>query len=689
MVEAHDFLKALAVVLGVAAVTTVIFQRLRQPVVLGYIIAGLIVGPYVPIPLAADSHIVHTLSEFGVILFMFSLGLEFSIRRFIKVAPVAGLAAVVECSIMIWLGFVAGRMFGWSEHISIYAGAIVAISSTAIAIKAFEELEITGPIRELVVGILIVEDLIAILIMALLGSIPASGEFAPDELGGTGFRLAAFLIGMVAFGLLLVPRAIRAVHKLGRQETTLVASVGVCFVFALLADSLGYSAALGAFIAGSLVAESGHDLEIEELVTPIRDMFAAVFFVSVGMLIDPAAMLNHWLPILVFTLIVIFGKSFGVSLGGFLGGNGIRTSVRAAMSLTQIGEFSFIIAGLGLARGAVPDSLYAIAVAVSAVTALSTPWMIRASEPAAHFIDRKLPPALQTFAALYGSWIEKLRTSPSGVVPDHHALRRSITLLIVDATAIVALIIVSSLSVETVSRFVAGRLEIERDWPAWALVGAAGILCLPFGLGIVRVSRRLGLQLAEAALPRVAATRFDPADAPRRAFVVGLQLAILLLVGGPMVAITQPFLPWGAPGALVLVIVVVALGLGLWRSSRNLQGHVRAGAEMVLEVLGAQARSPSRSAHAIPEVEKLLPGLGQPTAFRLPANSPCIGQTLAELNLRGRTGATVLALTREEGGVVIPGPDQMLNSGDVLALAGTSSAIEQAVLLLKGKSAEP
>src|SRR3989454_963527 len=461
----------------------------------------------------ADSAVVQTLSELGVILLMFSLGLEFSIRKLAQVGPTAGLTAVLQSSIMVWLGFMVGRLFGWTTLESLFAGAIIAISSTTIIAKAFDEQGITGRLRELVVGVLIVEDLIAILLMAILTAIGSGSGLAAGPLAATVARLAAFLVGLVAVGLMLVPRAMRSVGRLNRRETTLVASIGICFTIALLAHAFGYSVALGAFIAGSLVAESGEETQVQRLVEPVRDVFAAVFFVSVGMLIDPALIARHWLAVVVLTGAVVLGKVVGVSMGAFLTGSGMRTSVQAGLSLAQIGEFSFIIAGLGLALHATGEFLYPVAVAVSALTTLLTPWMIRESEPIAAWVDRKLPTPLQTFAALYGSWVEELRS------------RR----------------------------------------PAdTAMAGLRRLLCL--------------LLLAAA---------------PRRVLVVTLQLASVLLVGAPLIALTQPFLP-GAPGAAALAVLLAVLGVGFWRSATNLQGHVRAGAQMIVDTLAAQSRRSDR-----------------------------------------------------------------------------------------------
>ncbi|HYH99227.1 cation:proton antiporter [Hyalangium sp.] len=679
---AHDLLKAIAVVLCVAAVTTVLFQRLRQPVVLGYILAGLIVGPYLPIPLVADAGIVQTLSELGVILLMFSLGLEFSLRKLFAVGPTAGLTAVIQCSVMVWLGFVVGRAFGWTDRESIFAGALIAISSTTIIAKAFDEQGIRGRLRELVVGVLIVEDLIAILLMAMLTAISTGSGLSAGDMALTIGRLMAFLVGLVAIGLLVVPRAIRAVVRLNRPETTLVASVGLCFAIALLAQAFGYSVALGAFLAGSLVAESGEEKVVEHLVQPVKDIFAAIFFVSVGMLIDPAIIARYWVAVVVFTLVVIIGKIVSVTLGAFLTGNDTRTSVQSGMSLAQIGEFSFIIASLGLSLKATGDFLYPIAVAVSAITTLTTPMFIRASGPVANFVDRKLPKPLQTFVALYGSWVEQLREAPRRQTLGA-SVRKHIGLLLVDAALLVGLVIGTSLSLERIAVLIEEQAGLSRALAEKLVIVGAITLALPFLVGIVRVARRLAGELAAVALPHRAAGKTDLAAAPRRVLLVTLQVIIVLLVGAPVVAITQPFLH-GFTASLIVLALLGVLSVALWRSATSLQGHVRAGAQVIVEALAAQshAKVPGTEPKALEQVQVLLPGLGTPTPVRLEETSPAVGKSLAELNLRGVTGATVLAIHRGGEDVSVPTAGEVLKPGDVLALAGTHAAVEAAKNLL-------
>jgi CPA2 family monovalent cation:H+ antiporter-2 len=685
---AHEFLKAITLVLCVAAVTTVVFQRLRQPVVLGYILAGLIVGPYVPIPVVADRETVQTLSELGVILLMFSLGLEFSLRKLVEVGPTAGLTAIIQSSIMVWLGFMVGQAFGWTARESIFAGAIIAISSTTIIAKAFDEHGVKGKLRELVVGILIVEDLIAILLMAILTALSSGDGVSAATIAKSGGRLAAFLVGLISVGMLLVPRAIRAINRLKRPETTLVASVGICFAISLLAQEFGYSVALGAFIAGSLVAESGEAKKVEHLILPVRDLFAAIFFVSVGMLIDPAIIVRHWLAVTVFTLLVIVGKFVGVSLGAFLTGSGTRTSVQAGMSLAQIGEFSFIIAALGISLNATGDFLYPIAVAVSAITTLTTPWLIRSAGPVANFIDRKLPRPLQTFAALYGTWVEQLRSTPDNK-KTAVTVRRLVKLLVVDVALLIALVIGAAVSAESIAAFASLKLGLSSGTAHVLVILAAVALAMPLMIGIVRITRGLGLSLAQAALPAAAEGKLDLAGAPRRALVVTMQLAVVLIVGLPVLALTQPFLPgWAA--AVTLGVLLVLLGFVFWRTATNLQGHVKAGAGMIVEALLAQARKRTTTLDedALDEIRHLMPGLGEPVPLRLGDNSVAVGKTLAELNLRGLTGASVLAIARGDEGVIVPMASEVLRAGDVLALAGTRDAITAAVDVLKSTGSE-
>ena len=684
MLESHHFLQNLALVLGVAAVTTVIFERLKQPVVFGYMLAGLIIGPHVPIPLVADEAMVRTLSELGVILLMFSLGLEFSLRRLLRTGWAVVVIAALETSLMLWLGFEAGRFLGWSVHASLYAGAAIAISSTTIIIKAIADRGAEGRFTDLVFGILIVEDLIAIVLLALLTP-ASSGAAAPAASPAvTIVRLVAFLAGLLVLGMLLVPRLVRSVVSRKRSELTLVVCIGICFTTAVLAQAIGYSVALGAFIAGSLVAESGEEKLIGRLIEPVRDMFVAIFFVSVGMMIDPGIVVRHWPEVLGFTLLLVVGKIGAVSVATFFTGAGTRTALQTGMAMAQVGEFSFIIAGAGLAAGVTPASHYPIMVAVSAITALSTPWFIRVADPAAAWLDRRLPRALQTFTALYGSWIESVRARPE-TSAEKLRLQRVTRGLALDACVIVALSIGASVLAEPVGARIAARTGLTPGYARALVVGAATVLSMPFLFGIVRNGRVLGQTLSRRAFPDPERGKLDLAAAPRRALVVAIHLTTVMVVGAPLVAITQPFLP-PFVGFGVFAAGMIVLGFAFWRTAADLQGHVRAAAEAIVDAIGRQTRSPEprEAERALQRAYQLLPGLGEPVPVRIEASSPWAGRRLSEIGLRGRTGATIIAISRGADVVLVPDGHEELKPGDVVALAGTQASIEAAQQLLGG-----
>jgi CPA2 family monovalent cation:H+ antiporter-2 len=383
--------------------------------------------------------------------------------------------------------------------------------------------------------------------------------------------------------------------------------------------------------------------------------------------------------VVVLTLVVIVGKIVGVAAGAFLTGSSTHTSLQAGMSLAQIGEFSFIIAALGASLKVTGSFLYPVAVAVSAVTTLSTPWLIRASGPVASFVDRKLPPRLQTVVSLYGSWLEALRNSGRARTAGS-AVWRMVLLLLIDAALLVGIIIGTSLFSARLAAEAHERVGIDVGLAKILILGVAAGLAFPFCFGMVQVGRRAGATLAEMALPRPVGATTDLAMAPRKVLTLVFQLATALLLGVPLVAITQPFLP-GFPAAVLVVIGAAMLAIAFWRSASNLEGHVRAGAQVVMEALRQQARSHT-SGDALQKARQLLPGMGEPVSVTLDAQSPALGRTLAELNLRGMTGATVLAISRNAEELVIPQADEVLKEGDVLALVGSREAISASKTLL-------
>jgi CPA2 family monovalent cation:H+ antiporter-2 len=350
------------------------------------------------------------------------------------------------------------------------------------------------------------------------------------------------------------------------------------------------------------------------------------------------------------------------------------------MSMAQIGEFSFIIAALGISLGAVRDFLYPVAVAVSAITTLTTPWLIRWSGPVAAWVDAKLPRALQTYLALEGAWAEELR----GPRKRTGRVRRLAGLLLLDAALLAAAVIAFSRYFDRAVGLLLPRVGLR--WAQIAAVAAGALAASPFVIGIVRLVGALGATLAAQALPQPGGG-IDLAAAPRRAFVVSLQLAAAIVLGLPLVAVTQLFLPrFVAP--LAFAAVLAALAVRLWKSAEQLQGHVRAGAQVLVEALANQARPDGTTPSRLPALSALFPGLGSPVPVVLAPGSPAIGKTLAGINLRGRTGATVLAIRRGEQGLLVPTGRELLQAGDVLALAGTHESVEAARALLSGAEAD-
>ena len=409
---AHDvsFLQDLAIVMIVAGLVTVVFHRLKQPVVLGYILAGVIIGPHTPpLPLIANDETIQTLSELGIIFLMFSLGLEFSLRKLKEVGATAFIGATMAILVMLCAGYSLGQAFGWSSIDSIFLGAILSISSTTIVVKALAELGLTKkPFAQLIFGVLIVEDILAIVMIALLSGFATTGSFAVADIGITVIKLGSFLGILLVAGLILVPRLLNYVARFKSNEMLLITVLGLCFGVSLLAVRLEYSVALGAFLIGAVIAEARQIARIETLLEPVRDMFSAVFFVSIGLLIDPVLLVRYAGPILAITAVVVMGQVFACSLGVFLAGHDRQTSLRVGMGLAQIGEFSFIIAALGMSLKVTSDFLYPIAVAVSALTTLTTPYLIKNSDSVIEWFDRAAPLPVKRWLDFYTRWTSEL-----------------------------------------------------------------------------------------------------------------------------------------------------------------------------------------------------------------------------------------------------------------------------------------
>ncbi len=412
-----SLIQDLAVVMIVAGLVAILFHRFKQPVVLGYILAGLIIGPHTPpFSLIHDEATIDTLSELGIVFLMFGLGLHFSLGKLKKVGSTAFIASSLEIIFMVLVGYLVGRFMGWNKMNSIFLGAMLSISSTTIIVKALNELGMAKEhFSELIFGILIVEDILAIAMLALLSSIAMTGNLNVVDVVMTVGKLGIFLTTVLVIGLLFVPRLLDYVASFKSNEMLLVAVLGLCFGVCMLAIKMDYSMALGAFLIGAIIAETKAIHLIETLIEPIRDLFSAIFFVSIGLLIEPRLLWQYAFPILLITFVVVAGKVTSCAFGTFVAGHDTRKSFRVGMGMAQIGEFSFIIAALGLKLKVIEPFLYPIAVAVSSITTLLTPYLIKNSDAVVGWFDRVAPPGVVGYLDLYSKWVERIWKSDDDI----------------------------------------------------------------------------------------------------------------------------------------------------------------------------------------------------------------------------------------------------------------------------------
>lgn len=671
-----QILQDLGIVLGMAAVTSLVSQRLGQPAVFGHLCAGLLLGPHL---LRSGVELTRVLAEFGVVLLMFGLGIEFNLRKLARASPTVGLTAVFEVGVMVASGYLLARGFGWPTSASLFIGAAVGISSTMFVAQTLEDQQLRGGFTEVTVAVLVFEDLLAILLLAVLTAVATGGQLSAGAFLLVLAKLVGFLVALLTIGLLVVPRFLRRVVGQSRAAATLIAGVAVCFITADLATAAGYSAALGAFVAGLLIAESGEGPKVEHLIRPLRDVFGAVFFIAVGMAIDPREILAHWPEVLAFAALVLFGKTIAVSLGAFLLGHGVQTSVRVGMSLAQIGELSFVIAGLGAATGVGVGVLTPVVLGVSLLTTLVTPWMARRSEATAARFEARLPPGLRALVSLYEAWIRRLRSAPVSV---WSRVRGDALMLALDAGLLLTVLAAATASgpeiVETLSR----RLGLPGPplGVVWRLVTllAAGV----FLAGVLRRSSAVARGLVDSGdAPELVSV-------PRRILTEAIEVAVLIGVGLPLVLVSQSFLPLSS-GVTLLLLVGAFVAYKVWQSATGLRTHLPAGVALLFDALAHQERGDVDGGAPVAGPDR-GPGASAMLHVRLAAGSAAIGHPPALLRVARRSGAHVLAIERPGAGAMLPLQCERLAAGDVLTLIGAPEALERArELLLAGPAVDP
>ncbi len=654
MHELAPLIYDLAIMLGSAGIVVLLFQRIRQPVVLGYLVAGMIVGPYTPPhSLVNDIANIKILSELGVIFLMFSLGLEFSFHKLKSVGFSASLIGFVEVLMMIFIGYVAGLALGWSHYDSLFLGAALSISSTTIIIKAIEELSLkTKRFAHLIFGVLIVEDLLAILLLVALSTMVRSKNGFSLALIYAALKLILVVGGWFLAGYFLLPPLFRRIAKYISQETLTIISVALCLLLVCAAANFHYSTALGAFIMGSILAETVLIHRIEELIKPIRDIFAAVFFISIGMLINPVVILENWPVVLLISAITIIGKVISTSVAAILTGQSLNTSVRTGFSMAQIGEFSFIIVGLGVALNVTSDKLYPLIVAVSAITTFTTPYLIRLSGHFGSSVEKALPDRTRYMLDSYSAWVYRSQSSSQT-----NPLSHSIALRLITNGLVVAIIF------SLVDYLIFHKYQLfSEDSTFYNIVFllVALFLSAPFIWGMLFSYRN-------TTVPKYAQTSLNPAI-----FIVWLiTLSEIAFLG------ILYFHSW------LTVVIFLSIGLVfLGVSYRHLERSYNWLESILMENLSSKDGDEKR------RYEELAPWDTHLMEVEVGENSPFAGKTLSECQIRQNYGVNIVAINR--GSTVIPAPrgEETIVANDKLIVLGNDEQIEAIKSQLEARASE-
>lgn len=641
----------LALILGAAAITTLIFKKIKQPVVLGYIIAGVLVSPQIHlIPTVTDQASIKIWAEIGVIFLLFSLGLEFSFKKLMRVGGTASITALTEIIFIVVAGYFVGRWMGWKPVDCIFLGGMLASSSTTIIIKAFDELGVkTKQFARIVFGVLIVEDIVVILLLVLLPTIAISQQFQGSELLGTILKLVFFLLLWFLLGIFLLPTLLKKANKLLDREMLLLLSIGLCLAMVTLATEVGFTAELGAFVMGSIFAETTSSDKVEHILHSVKDLFGAVFFVSVGMMIDLNTIWDYRLPVILITLLTLFGKFFSTSIGALLSGQPLKQSIQAGMSMAQIGEFAFIVATLGLTLGVISDFLFPVAVGVSAITTFTTPYMIKFSEPVYLWIEKVLPEKWVQFLNRYSSDTQKIQTVSGWKL----LLRSYLRVIVINGVICLGIILLCS---ALLSPFLIKHLshEITRNV---VLTVITLLLLSPFlwALGFRRLDRisfsKLWLDNKLNRGPLV--------------LMEALRMAVVVIIVGFLLDKSFP-----ATIAVPIAILIILLLILLF--SKKLQSfYNRIEARFLFNLNEKELNEKQK------EKINIVPWDGHVVYFDIPAEALFAGQTLRELGWREKYGINVAMIERGARLIYVPGPDNRIFPADHIAVIGTDEQLQK------------
>lgn len=633
---------------------TLLFKKLKQPLVLGYVVAGFLASPHMPYtPSVMDTAHIQTWADIGVIFLLFALGLEFSFKKIVKVGGAAVIAACTIIFCMILLGMAVGAGFGWRRMDCIFLGGMIAMSSTTIIYKAFDDLglrkkQFTG----LVLSVLILEDILAIVLMVMLSTMAVSSNFEGTEMLESIGKLVFFLILWFVVGIYLIPVLLKRCRQLMSEETLLIVSLGLCFGMVVMAAHTGFSAAFGAFIMGSILAETVEAESIERLVKPVKDLFGAIFFVSVGMMVDPAMIVEYAGPIVAITLAVILGQSCFGTLGVLLSGQPLKTALQCGFSLTQIGEFAFIIASLGVSLGVTSHFLYPIVVAVSVITTFLTPYMIRFAEPTADFVDAHLPEKWRKFLNHYAAGSQTV---------NNDSLWKKLIVALVRITVVYSIVSVAIIALAF--QFVVPFLQnsLPGFWGS-LLAAMVIILCIAPFLRAIMIKKNHSVEFVAL---------WNDSRGNRAPLLATIILRLLLGISFVMFVIGGLF-KWSVGlvfGVALLLVVLMVLSRRLKRQSiqieRTFFQNLRS-RDIRAEYMGEKkpeyaGRLLSRDLHL--------------ADFVVPGESEWVGKTLAELDFGKKYGIHVVSILRGRKRLNIPGASVRLFPQDKIQVIATDEEL--------------
>ena len=656
MAEIPNLIEDLALILVVAGIVTLVFKKLKQPLVLGYIVAGFLVSPHMPyIMSVVDKGDIHTWADIGVMFLLFSLGLDFSFKKILKMGMAPVIAALTIIFSMMTLGILVGHSFGWNRMDCIFLGGMLAMSSTTIIYKAFDDLGLRQQrFASLVMSVLILEDVLAIVMMVMLSAIASGNNPDGGEMLGSILKIGFFLVLWFVVGIFLIPLFFRKTRKLMNSETMVIVALGLCCLMAVLSTKVGFSSAFGAFVMGSIIAETVEADKIIKLVEPVKNLFGAIFFVSVGMLVEPKVLVDYAIPILVLVLTILLGQGIFGTAGFMLSGQSLKNAMRCGFSMVQIGEFAFIIASLGLSLGVIGKFLYPVVVAVSVITTFLTPYMIRFAEPCYNHIEKRLPK----------KWVRRMNhvgNAHQNSTEEENAWKVLLRKMLIN-TAIYGI-----LSTAVVTLMLTFVLPLCRNmlghWPGNAVCGLFTVLMIsPFLRSMIMKNvhsdefRQLWTESLLNRLPLI--------------FTMIVRVAIAAMFIFYIVNYLTRFKE-------ALMITIAGVALVAMVLSRRLKHRSIKLERLFIKNLRSREIAEQVNGERRPLFEgRLLDRDIHIGDFDIPEDSTWIGRTLKDLQFRNRFGVHVSSILRGSLRINIPNGRQIIFPGDRISVIGSDEQLK-------------